>query len=61
VSKLGCFSRTSQSSPVHTPLNANGKNISTTDLVPRSVESVTSWPCWSRKVKSGAAEPTSSM
>ena len=42
------------------PLNANGKNTSTTG-VPRNDDSEMSSPCWFFSVKSGAASPISSM
>ena len=46
-------------SPVHTPEKANGKKKIATAFVPRYDDSVTSWPNWSRSVKSGASAPSS--
>ena len=52
------LSRISANSPVQMPLNANGKNTSTTG-VPRNDDSEMSSPCWFLSVKSGAASPMS--
>ena len=49
-------------SPVQTPENANGKKISATAFWPAERRrAVTSWPNWSRSVKSGAASPSESV
>ena len=45
---------------MQTPLNASGKNTSTTFFLPRKDESVTSSFAGSLSVKSGASWPTSS-
>ena len=42
------------------PVNASGKNTSSTFLTPRKLLSVTGWPFWSLSVKSGASVPASS-
>src|SRR3954463_6920235 len=60
VSKVRNSSRRSRIpfiSPVHTLENAHGKNTSATALRPRNDDSATSWPNWSRSMKSGAGVP----
>src|SRR3954451_1855639 len=58
VSHSSSRSRIPLSSLVHTWENAQGKKTRATALSPANDDRVTSWPNWSRSVKSGAGVPT---
>ena len=57
----GRLSRTSSSSPWQMPVKASGKNTSSTFFLAAKSLSVTGWPFWSLRVKSGASVPTATV